>query len=115
MARWPKAAATPQQLATVSSFHPDSQFLSKEQCTEQHEIHRIFFFKASPKVFLIEVQLIYNVVLISAVQQSDSVISSVQSLSHVQLFATPWTTACQASLSTTWSLLKHNMTLVSDF
>ena len=32
-----------------------------------------FFFKASPKVFLIEVQLIYNVVLISAVQQSDSI------------------------------------------
>ena len=34
--------------------------------------------------------------------------SSVQSLSHVWLFATPWTAACQASLSTTnsWSLLK---------
>ena len=33
---------------------------------------------------------------------------SVQSLSHVRLFATPWTTASQASLSTTksWSLLK---------
>ena len=31
----------------------------------------------------------------------------VQSLSHVQLFETPWTTACQASLSFTvsWSLL----------
>ena len=31
--------------------------------------------------------------------------SSVQSLSHVQLFATPWTTALQASLSitTSWS------------
>ena len=28
-------------------------------------------------------------------------ISSVQSLSHVQLFATPWTTACQVSLSIT--------------
>ena len=28
-------------------------------------------------------------------------ISSVQSLSHVQLFATPWTVACQASLSIT--------------
>ena len=28
-------------------------------------------------------------------------ISSVQSLSHVQLFATPWITACQASLSIT--------------
>ena len=35
-------------------------------------------------------------------------ISSVQSLSRVQLFATPWTAACQASLSITnsWSLLK---------
>ena len=34
--------------------------------------------------------------------------SSVQSLSRVQLFATPWTAACQASLSITnsWSLLK---------
>ena len=34
--------------------------------------------------------------------------SSVQSLSHVQLFATPWTAACQYSLSitTSWSLLK---------
>ena len=30
--------------------------------------------------------------------------SSVQSLSHVQLFATPWTAACQASLSITNSL-----------
>ena len=35
-------------------------------------------------------------------------IGSVQSLSHVQLFATPWTAAHQASLSITnsWSLLK---------
>ena len=35
-------------------------------------------------------------------------ISSVQSLSRVQLFATPWTAAHQASLSITnsWSLLK---------
>ena len=34
--------------------------------------------------------------------------SSVQSLSHVQLFATPWNAAHQASLSiaNTWSLLK---------
>ena len=33
---------------------------------------------------------------------------SVQSLSHFRLFATPWTAACQASLSITnsWSLLK---------
>ena len=34
--------------------------------------------------------------------------SSVQSLSHVQLFATPWTATCQASLSiaSSWSLHK---------
>ena len=34
--------------------------------------------------------------------------ASVQSLSHDQLFATPWTAACQASQSITssWSLLK---------
>ena len=34
--------------------------------------------------------------------------NSVQSLSCVQLFATPWTTACQASLSTaiSWNLFK---------
>ena len=37
-----------------------------------------------------------------------SLINSVQPLSHVQLFATPWTAACQASLSitNTWRLLK---------
>ena len=35
-------------------------------------------------------------------------VSSVQSLSHIQLFATPWTVARQASLPITnsWSLLK---------
>ena len=38
----------------------------------------------------------------------DESISSVQSLSHVQLFATPWTESRQASLSivNSWSLLK---------
>ena len=37
-----------------------------------------------------------------------SIISSVQSLSHAQLFATPWTAVRQASLSiiNSWSLLK---------
>ena len=35
-------------------------------------------------------------------------ISSVQLLIHIQLFVTPWTAACQASLSiaNSWSLLK---------
>ena len=42
--------------------------------------------------------------LITAVQQSGSVrYSSVQSLIRVRLFATPWTAACQASLSITKS------------
>ena len=38
----------------------------------------------------------------------DTTFSSVQLLSRVHLFATPWTTACQASLSITnsWSSLK---------
>ena len=42
-------------------------------------------------------------------------ISSVQLLSHVQLFATPWTATHQASLSITnsWSLLKL-MSIVGD-
>ena len=40
--------------------------------------------------------------------ESLSSVQSVQLLSHVQLFATPWTAACQASLSITnsQSLLK---------
>ena len=44
----------------------------------------------------------------STVRRGEKLISSVQSLSLVWLFATPWTTACQASLSITnsQSLLK---------
>ena len=41
--------------------------------------------------------------LVSGKQQSDLVIQSVQSLSHVRLFVTPWTAARQASLSCTIS------------
>ena len=41
-------------------------------------------------------------------RQNQVSVSSVQSLTHVQLFVTPWNAACQASLSiaNTWSLLK---------
>ena len=44
----------------------------------------------------------------SALIEEVSQFSLVQSLSRVQLFVTPWTAACQASLSITnsWSLLK---------
>ena len=39
--------------------------------------------------------------------------SSVQSLSHVWLFATPWTTACQASLSSITNFLLKFMSIES--
>ena len=51
-----------------------------------------------------------EIIILSKVSQKekDKYHSSVQSLSRVRLFATPWTAACQASLSITnsWSLLK---------
>ena len=41
------------------------------------------------------------------IQMNYQNIVAIKSLSHVQLFATPWTAACQAPLSSTlWSLLK---------
>ena len=40
-------------------------------------------------------------VLLLEKEAADSEFSSVQSFSRVQLFATPWTAACQASLSIT--------------
>ena len=40
--------------------------------------------------------------------------SSVQSLSHVQLFATPWTAACQASLSKLLELAQTHVHWVGD-
>ena len=55
-------------------------------------------------LFLLSAQLLsYVFEFLTPVQ-----FSSVQSLSCVQLFATPWTAACQASLSITdsWTLLK---------
>ena len=40
--------------------------------------------------------------------------SSVQSLSHVQLFVTPWTAACQASLSVTNSQRLHKLMSITN-
>ena len=45
---------------------------------------------------------------------ASSPISSVQSLSHFQLFATPWTAACQASLSITNSRSSHKLTSIES-
>ena len=52
------------------------------------------------KKIFIAVQLIYNVLVVSALQQSENLLS-VQWLSRVLLLATPWIAACQASLSIT--------------
>ena len=66
----------------------------------------LFYFQ----IIFIDVQLIYNVLVSSVhkVNQLSVQFSSVQLLSHVQLFATPWTVACQATLFITnsQSLLK---------
>ena len=61
------------------------------------------------RIPLIHKSVLHGSVSVAALQIIPSVPSfSVQSLSHVGLFATPWTAAHQASLSTTnsWSLLK---------
>ena len=48
--------------------------------------------------------MLYNVVLLSAIHQHQSAMMfAVQLPSHVQLFAVPWTAACQASLLLTIS------------
>ena len=49
----------------------------------------------------IRVYLLYNVVFVSTTQHSKPAVVVIQSPSHVQLFATPWTAARQASLSLT--------------
>ena len=61
-------------------------------------------------IYFIEVSLIYSVVLISAAQQSDSVIykqACAQSLSCVRLFVTPGAVACQAPLSVEFPRQEH--------
>ena len=61
-------------------------------------------FRVPVFIFLIDIKLIYNVVLISALQQSDSdYIYIYMLLSCVRLFTTPWPVARQAPLSTGFS------------
>ena len=60
------------------------------------------------KLFAKEQRSIFVILLGTGSSAWNSLFSSVQSLSRVQLFATPWTAAHQASLSITnsWRLLK---------
>ena len=69
---------------SVTPYHPPSPSLS--------HLDYCFLFPSSRQRLILSV----------------SPFSSVQSLSRVRLFVTPWTAACQASLSVTnfWSLLK---------
>ena len=46
---------------------------------------------------------LFVITLVIRISESEIFVAIVQSLSHVQLFATPWTAACQASLSFTIS------------
>ena len=52
--------------------------------------------------------MLYSFFLIIGLEYIEISVSSVQSLSCVRLFVTPWTAACQASLTinNTWRLLK---------
>ena len=70
------------------------------QCSSRHSYARIFI-----ETFKIITE---NWTNLDVLWQDRSVSQSVQSLSRVRLFATPWTAACQASLSITnsQSLLK---------
>ena len=71
--------------------------------------------KESDTTEWLSTQLIYNVVLLSGLQKSDSVqFSSVQSLSRVRLFATPWIAARQASLSITNSRSSLRLTTIES-
>ena len=64
------------------------------------------FFSPSPRIM--EIKTKTNGTYLNSKAFAQQRKESVQSLSHLRLFATPWTAACQASLSITnsWSLLK---------
>ena len=67
----------------------------------------MLLFPSLPKIISIY-RHVLNLSLILAITQPPKGVLVVQTLGHVWLFETPWTAACQASLSFTisWSLLK---------
>ena len=108
----------------ASSLGPCLQIRKKfsGECCHQIYLSRCILFCSSPpsplvgmiiflNLVLIGEKFLDNVMLVSAIKQCRAaivVVVVVQSLSHVQLFATPWTAAHQAPLSITssQSLLK---------
>ena len=81
--------------------------ISYEQFIPQFFIYRLILFSIDNCISL---QVLYQTasVFILLLVKETQYFSSVQSLSHVQLFTIPWYEACQISLSITnsWSLLK---------
>ena len=78
-----------------SSWPRDCPWISCVSCIDRW-ILSLCHVGSPPPPHIVEVQLIYNVVLVSSVQQSDLVICERselkwQLLSHVRLFANPWT------------------------
>ena len=82
----------------------DSKITVNGDCS--HEIKRHLLLQRKPMTNLDSILKSRDITLPTKVRIVK--FSSVQSLSHVRLFATPWTAARQASLSITnsWSLLK---------
>ena len=77
----------------TNTFH----YSYTERCLLKHGFKLLFIFK----LIFIGVKLLYNVVLVSTVQQSESAMHAciLSRFNHVRLFAAPWTVACQTLLS----------------
>ena len=109
----------------ASSLGPCLQIRKKFSGESCHQIYlsRCILFCSSPpsplvgiiiflNLVLIGEKFLDNVMLVSAIKQCRAaivVVVVVQSLSHVQLFATPWTAAHQAPLSFTISPSLHKL------
>ena len=79
-------------------------------CTNRERINILFYYKQINKITKITTETHKHMksLLTKTLIITSGMIIVVQSLSRVWLFVTPWTVACQASMSFTifWSLLK---------
>ena len=64
-------------------------------------LYKLIFFTVLLKLIIIIIMIIVHSTFFFSYLVANTMLSSVQLLSHVWLFATPWTTARQASLSIT--------------
>ena len=85
-------------MVSFSMFKIMSWFLSFYHPNVTHVLFLLVWILCSISLWFMHSNIIMNS---DSLLLLCSVSGSVQSLSHVWLFATPWTAACQASLSTT--------------